>query len=69
MCPPQNVPPSMIMALENKKLEVAYEKQVIELMVRYQLEILLIGLREETLSVVSNTFVLDCLRIGGVQQL
>jgi len=37
------------MALENKKLEVAYEKQMIELMVRYQLEILLVGLREETL--------------------
>jgi len=25
ICQPQNVPPSMIMALENKKLEVAYE--------------------------------------------
>ena len=69
MCPPQNVPSSVIMALENKKLEVAYEKQVIELMVRYQLEILLVGLREETLCVVSNTFTLDCLRIGGLQQL
>jgi hypothetical protein len=28
---PQNVPSSVIMALENKKLEVAYEKQIIEL--------------------------------------
>jgi len=33
------------------------------------MEILLVGLREETLCVASNRFTLDCLRIGGLQQL
>jgi hypothetical protein len=31
ICKQQNVPSSVITALENKKLEVAYEKQMIEL--------------------------------------